>query len=238
MKKSYFIILYVLIFSASPSKAGFLDNIMENLDLSSQQGLEDKTVISGLKEALSLGTDKAVKKVSSIDGYLANQAIKIPMPEKIQKVADVLATVGFQEQVDNFIISMNRAAEKSAPQATSYFVNALKEMTFEDAKEILNGGNTAATDYFKLKKWDKLYNAFRPAVSSSMNDIGVTRFYKDMMDKYTSLPFVKEETLDLDNYVTNKSLDGLFYMIAREEEKIRTDPPARVTDLLKKVFQK
>jgi uncharacterized protein YpmB len=238
MKKTFFIILFVLVFAASLSEAGFLDNIMKNIGLSSQQGLDDKTVISGLKEALSVGTDKAVKEVSSIDGYLANQAIKILMPEKIQKVADVLAKVGYQKQVDDFILSMNRAAEKAAPQATSYFADAIKEMTFEDAKEILNGGDTAATDYFKSKTFDKLYNAFRPAVSSSMNDVGVTRSYKNMMDKYTSLPFVKEEALDLDHYVTNKSLDGLFYMIAREEEKIRTDPAARVTDLLKKVFQK
>jgi uncharacterized protein YpmB len=238
MKKTFFIILFVLVFAASLSEAGFLDNIMKNIGLSSQQGLDDKTVISGLKEALSVGTDKAVKEVSSIDGYLANQAIKILMPEKIQKVADILAKVGYQKQVDDFILSMNRAAEKAAPQATSYFADAIKEMTFEDAKEILNGGDTAATDYFKSKTFDKLYNAFRPAVSSSMNDVGVTRSYKNMMDKYTSLPFVKEEALDLDHYVTNKSLDGLFYMIAREEEKIRTDPAARVTDLLKKVFQK
>ena len=238
MKKAFFIILIVLMFAASLSEAGFLDKIMKNIGLSSQQGLDDKTVISGLKEALSVGTDKAVKEVSSIDGYLANQAIKILMPEKIQKVADVLAKVGYQKQVDDFILSMNRAAEKAAPQATSYFADAIKEMTFEDAKVILNGGDTAATDYFKSKTFDKLYNAFRPAVSSSMNDVGVTRSYKTMMDKYTSLPFVKEEALDLDHYVTNKSLDGLFYMIAREEEKIRTDPAARVTDLLKKVFQK
>ena len=111
-------------------------------------------------------------------------------------------------------------------------------MTFEDAKAILNGGDTAATDYFKSKTFDKLYDAFKPVVSSSMNDVGVTRSYKNMRDKYTSLPFAKEEALDLDYCVTNKSLDGLFYMIAREEEKIRTDPVARVTELLKKVFQK
>ncbi len=238
MIKTFFIISLVLMFAASLSEAGFLNNIIKNIGLSSQQGLDDKTVISGLKEALSVGTDKAVKEVSSIDGYLANQAIKILMPEKIQKVADVLAKVGYQKQVDDFILSMNRAAEKAAPQATSYFVDAIKGMTFEDAKAILNGGDTAATDYFKSKTFDKLYNAFRPAVSSSMNDVGVTRSYKNMMDKYTSLPFVKEEALDLDHYVTNKSLDGLFFMIAREEEKIRTDPAARVTDLLKKVFQK
>jgi len=169
------------------------------------------------------------------DGYFANQAIKILMPEKIRKVADVLGKVGYQKQVDEFVLSMNRAAEKAAPQAKSIFVGAIKEMSIEDAKKILNGGDTAATEFFKGKTSGKLYEAFKPIISSSMDEVGATRNYKDMMAKYTSLPFMKE-SLDLDRYVTNKALDGLFFMVGQEEKKIRTDPAARVTDLLKTVF--
>jgi hypothetical protein len=162
--------------------------------------------------------------------------IKILVPEQIQKAAAVLKKVGFQKQVDDFELSMNRAAEKAAPQAASYFIDAVKEMTFEDAKKILQGGETAATEFFKSKTHDKIYSAFKPVVSSSMNEVGVTKSYKSMMARYETLPFVTKESVDLDHYVTNKALDGLYYMVGEEEKKIRTDPAARVTDLLKTVF--
>jgi enolase len=177
-----------------------------------------------------------VSLVSATDGYFANQAIKILMPEKIKKVADVLGKVGYQKQVDEFVLSMNRAAEQAAPKAKSIFVAAIREMTFEDAKKILNGGDTAATEFFKAKTGERLYESFKPIVSSSMDEVGATRSYKEMMGKYTSLPFASAESVDLDHYVTNKSMDGLFYMVGQEEKKIRTNPAARVTDLLKTVF--
>jgi enolase len=138
--------------------------------------------------------------------------------------------------VDEFVLSMNRAAEKAAPQAKSIFLSAIQEMSFEDAKKILNGGDTAATEFFKGKTGGKLSEAFKPIISASMNEVGATRNYKEMMAKYTALPFMKAESLDLDEYATNKSLDGLFYMVGQEEKKIRTNPAARVTDLLKTVF--
>ena len=131
---------------------------------------------------------------------------------------------------------MNQAAERAAPEAKSYFVGAIKEMTFEDARNILKGGDTAATDYFREKMHDKLYGSFKPNISASMNEVGVTRLYKKMMEEYTRIPFMEAESLDLDHYVTEKSLEGLFYMVGQEEKKIRTDPAARVTDLLKEVF--
>ena len=160
------------------------------------------------------------------------------MPESIRKVADILGKFGYQKQVDDFVLSMNRAAEKAAPQARSFFVDAIREMTFEDAKKILGGGDTAATEYFKQKTYDKLYAAFKPEISSSMNEVGATRSYKEMMGKYESIPFMDKQSLDLDHYVTDKALDGLFYMVGQEEKKIRTDPAARATDLLKTVFGK
>lgn len=237
MRKIFLTTLFLFLVT-SLCYAGFLDDVTKGLGLSLGQETDEGTVVSGLKEALSIGTENAVGDVSKIDGYLANQAIKILMPEKIQKVADILEKVGLKKQVDDFITNMNRAAEKAAPKATSHFIDAIKEMTIDDARKILNGGDTAATDYFRTKTSDKLYEEFKPIVSSSMNEVGVTRSYKEMMGKYTSLPFMKEESLDLDHYVTSKAMDGLFYMVGQEEKKIRTDPAARVTELLKTVFGK
>jgi len=238
MRKSTFMIIFIHLFLTSFSYAGIFDEIKKGIGIATKGEPDKNMVISGLKEALSIGTNNAVDLVSKVNGYLGNPSIKILMPEKIQKIADVLGKAGYQKEVDDFILTMNRAAEKAAPRATSFFVNAIKEMTFEDARTILHGGDTAATDYFKKKTHHKIYDAFNPVISSTMNEVGVTRSYKKMMDKYRSLPFMKAESLDLDNYVTNKALDGLFFMIGQEEKKIRTDPAARVTDLLKKVFEK
>ena len=237
MKKLFFLFLCISVLSVVSSYAGLFDDVMKGLN-SPPASSDDSTIASGLKEALSIGTDNAVKSVSQTDGYFGNQMIKILMPKKIQNVAEVLKKIGYEQQVDDFILSMNRAAEKAAPMAASFFIDAIKEMTFDDAKKILSGGDTSATDFFKDKTHDKLFSAFKPIVSSSMNEVGATRSYKDMMSQYESVPFLPKESVDLDNYVTNKSLDGLFYMVGQEEKKIRTNPAARVTDLLKSVFGK
>jgi hypothetical protein len=199
---------------------------------------EDDDLVLGLKEALDVGTKRAVELVSQVDGYFANEVIKILVPEDMQKIADTLATVGFQKQVDEFILSMNRAAEKAAPVATSIFVDSIKGMTFGDAKGILTGGDTAATEYFKENTSETIYEAFKPVITTSMEEVGVTKTFKTLTDKYSSLPFVEKKSIDLDHYVTTKSLDGLFFMLGEEEKKIRTDPAARVTDILKQVFKK
>jgi RNA binding exosome subunit len=238
MRKTFYFILVIFLCSPTSTHAGLLDNVMKGIGTSSQGGTDDSTIASGLKEALSIGTENAVNNVSRVDGYFGNQMIKILMPEKIQKVADVLRQVGYQKEVDDFVLSMNRAAEKAAPKAMSFFVDAIKEMTFEDARGILNGGDTSATEFFKRKTHDKIYDAFKPIISSSINEVGVTRSYKEMMGKYETIPFMGKESVDLDHYVTNKAMDGLFYMVGQEEKKIRTDPAARVTDLLKSVFGK
>jgi len=243
MKKILIMFLLCFVLSASIVYAGWFDDIFNGIGIGKQEEtLDNSTIISGLKEALSIGTEKAVENVSQLDGYFGNQFIKILMPKKIQQVADVLSKVGYQKQVDDFILSMNRAAEKAAPKALSFFVDGIKEMTFEDARKILNGGDTAATDFFKEKTHEKIYNEFKPIISTSMNEEGVTRSYKDMISQYELIPFAKTfaqtEALDLDHYVTNKAIDGLFYMVAQEEKKIRTDPVARVSDLLKTVFGK
>ncbi len=240
MKKAIIvlIIIFVQIFSAHVCHAGLFDGLKKLFSSVKQEKIDEGTIIAALKEAISIGTDNAVKSVSELDGYLANQAIKIVIPEDFNVVANGLRKIGYNKPVDDFILSMNRAAEKAAPKAKAIFINAIKEMTFDDAKKILNGENTAATDYFKAKASEELYAAFNPIISSSVNEVGATRYYKTMADKFALLPFMKTEKLNLDNYVTNQALEGLFYMIGEEEKKIRTDPKARATELLKKVFEK
>ena len=197
---------------------------------------DDATNAAGIREALAVGTENAVKSLSRPDGYFANEAVKILMPQGIRKVADVARKVGFERQVDEFILSMNRAAEKAAPMAVKFFGDAIRDMSMEDVRGILTGGDTAATDYFSRKTRDKLYAAFKPVVSKSIGEVGATRRYNDLMGRYESVPFMKKQSVDLEDYVTNKGLDGLFHMVAQEERKIRTNPMARTTDLLKTVF--
>jgi hypothetical protein len=200
--------------------------------------LDDGTIASGLKDALSVGTKNAVSAVSKMNGYFGSEVIKILLPEKIQKVAELAGKLGFQRQVDDFILSMNRAAEKAAPKAASHFAGAIKAMTIDDARKILSGSDTEATEYFRSKTASKLFEEFKPSVSESMNQVGVTRAYNAMLGKVPDISFANTESLDLDQYVTTKALDGLFYTVGQEEKKIRTNPAARTTELLKKVFSK
>lgn len=244
MKLRLWTLFAALALTALPasSSAGFLDTLGQGIEKfrGAGSGLDDSTIVKGLKEALATGTTRAVKSVSQQDGYFRNQAIKILVPEKLRNATTLLRKFGFQQQVDDFELRMNRAAEKAAPMATEYFVSALKEMTFDDARRILNGGNTAATDYFRGKTGDKIFAAFKPVVTSSMQDVGVASSYGQILTKLQAVPFgsAAAESLDLDNYVTGKAVDGLFTMLGEEEKKIRTDPAARGTELLRKVFGK
>jgi len=216
---------------------GVIQGAMGTASAGSGAGQSDAA--AGLKEALAVGTGNAVQALSKPDGYFGDAAVKILLPGKLQTAADVLKKAGYQKEVDELILSMNRAAESAAPKARPIFENAVKNMSFEDASKILNGGNTAATDYFKSKTSSQLTEAFKPAVSDSMNQVGVTRAYKALTDRYTSMvPFGQVDSFDLDRYVTQKSVDGLFVKIGQEEARIRTNPAARTTELLKKVFGK
>jgi hypothetical protein len=232
----------LLLVSASiPVYAGFFDDLTNALGVNSHLGskLDESTIAKGLKEALSVGTTRAVTEVSQRNGYFSNDLIKILLPEKIRTAAELLGKFGFQSQVDEFVLSMNRAAEKAAPKATDHFVAALKAMTFEDARAILNGDATSATQYFRKKTGDKIYADFKPVVVANMKDVGVSSYYSQMTEKFQSIPFAGTVgSFDLDHYVTTKAVDGLFTMLGEEEKKIRTDPAARGTELLKKVFGK
>ena len=226
--------------AASPAQAGLRDRIEKKLnDRTSGSGeLDTNTIIAGLKEALSVGAKNGVTNVSRVDGYFGNPLIKLPVPEKIKKIEKMLRKYGFHKEVDQFILTMNRAAEKAAPKALDFFVAAVKEMSIPDAVKILRGKDTEATEYLRSKTFDRISGEFKPIVTAAVNDVGVTRSFKEMMDKARTIPFLKKEVVDLDQYVTSKALDGLFTMVGQEEQKIRKDPGARVTELLKTVFKK
>lgn len=225
----------VLALAAVPSAAQVGD-ITKQLGLGKSGQLSDEKVASGLKEALQVGTQNAVKLTGKPDGYFKNEAIKILMPEKLRTLEKGLRAVGYGPKVDEFVLSMNRAAERAAPLAKSIFWDAIKQMTFDDAKKILSGNDTAATEYFKGKTSEKLATAFRPIVEQAMNEVGATKQYKDLVGQAKSIPFLRAQALDIDQYVVGKSLDGLFYVLGEEEKKIRKNPAARVTSLLKEVF--
>jgi hypothetical protein len=246
MKKTGLSLLLTLLTCAAFAQPRELEQVIKGLgDLHKPQGSaarsatpDDKTSISGIKEALAIGTENAVKSLSLENGYFGNQAVKILMPPNLQKVADLARKAGFQKQTDEFVLSMNRAAEAAAPLAARHFSDAIKAMTLDDVQGILGGGNTAATDFFRAKTQDNLYQAFKPVVSQKVGEVGAARAYTELMGRYERLPLAGKQSLDLDDYVTRKSLDGLFNMVGQEEQKIRANPAARTTDLLKSVFGK
>ena len=199
--------------------------------------LDEPTVIAGIKEALKVGTENTVISTSKLDGFLGNQLIRIAIPEQMTTVASTLRKVGFGSQVDELEVGMNRAAERAAGEAKEVFWNAIKGMTVSDAFGILNGGNTAATDYFRGKTSATLKARFQPIVENKIQEVGVSRMYGRVADTYNGLPLAgTQKMVDLDEYVTDKALSGLFTVLATEERKIREDPVARTTDLLRKVF--
>jgi len=249
MKKiSVFLICFIFL-SVTPSHADFFGNLLEKIEpltkavespSTSTNPLNlgsTETIVSGLKEALSVGIEKAVQNVSQMNGYYNNPDIKIPLPDTLNQAKQMLEKVGMGQLINNFELSMNQAAEKAAPKATSIFLDAIKGMSIEDGKKILDGGETAATEFLKSKTFTQLYDEFKPTISSSISDVNVTEYYKDIASQISSIPFVTMPALDLDDYVTKSSLDGLFEMVGDEEKKIRKDPTARVTDLLQQVFK-
>jgi Protein of unknown function (DUF4197) len=235
------IVLVPVVFLISGVYPGFsagLSDIIKGAQnaLGGSGSLTNDEIIAGLKEALEVGTEKAVALVSQTDGYFGNPDIKIPLPESVQKVEKLLRTAGYGQKVDAFELSMNRAAERAAPEAKSIFQNAIGQMSFEDARKILNGRDNEATLYFEDKTSGRLQELFKPIVKDSMGQVGVTRSFQDLNAKAESIPFGKSLSFDLDQYVTDGALQGLFKMLAEQERQIRTQPAARVTDLLQKVF--
>lgn len=219
---------------AAPLDAQF-GKILERLG--NRGGPNESKSASGLKEALQIGTDRAVDVTGTKNGFFKNQAIRILLPEKLRIAERGLRMAGMGNRVDEFELSMNRAAEKAAPAARDIFKQALMSMTFNDARQILTGGDTSATEYFKVKTSDQLASTFRPTVEKAMEGTGVVKQYKQLTGGLAGLPFGGGgQSFDITDYVIGKTLDGLFYMVGQEEKKIRTNPAARVTPLLKEVF--
>jgi len=236
----------VLATLAPAAKAGELDRLFEKLNRKFEEKLEkvkqtqlgDTEIGQGLREALEVGINNAVDLTGTTNGFFGNKTIRIPLPDKLHKIEKLIRSIGYGKRVDKFVLSMNRAAEKAAPFARDIFLNALMEMTFDDARGILGGGDTAATDFFKGKTHGKLVEIFTPPVIEALNEYDVTRKYRSLFGRFQSLPFLKlDGDLDIEHYVVGKALDGLFHMLGEEERKIRTDPAARITDLLREVFK-
>ncbi|HWB27737.1 MAG TPA: DUF4197 domain-containing protein [Chitinophagaceae bacterium] len=230
MKYILVLLLCITVTSSCDTAKQLLNSLPQN-----GGGLTTDEIVSGLKQALTVGTQNGTSRLSAVDGFFADAAVKILMPPEAQKVENTLRNVGLGSVVDKAILSMNRAAEDAAKSATPIFVNAIKQMTISDAIGILKGGDFAATDYFKQKTTAALTEAFRPVISKSLDKVDATRYWKDVFTVYNRFSSNPVNT-DLSAYVTGKAIDGIFYQVGIEEQKIRKDPAARVTDLLKKVF--
>lgn len=232
--------------ATSPSHADwkkFLEDFSKSgttaLGTSEGSDLSSDTIANGLKEALEVGTRKAVENVSKEGGYLNNPEIRIPLPPRVQQAAGLMRQLGLNKMADDFEQSINQAAEKAAPEATSIMIDAIKSMTIDDAHNILNGENDAATRFFEDRTRGKLAGLFEPIIDTSLNEVGATRYYNQLDDKLSSVPVVGQELdMDLQDYVTDQALNGLFVMLAQEEQKIRDNPAARTSEILQQVFGK
>jgi hypothetical protein len=195
-----------------------------------------QTSIAGIKEALAIGTENAVKRLGRENGYFADAAVKILLPGSLQKVAEVARKAGFQPQVDELVLGMNRAAERAAPLAATHFANAIRGMGIRDVQAILKAGDTGATAFLQRTTREPLHAAFKPSVARSIEQVGASRAFKNLMERIERVPLLGRPRVDLDEHVTNKALDGLFFVVGEEEKKIRRDPLARTSSVLKAVF--
>ena len=193
-------------------------------------------IAAGLKQALEVGVSNGSTEVSKVDGYFANPKIKIPFPKDVQKVETTLRNLGLGNQVDKFVLSLNRGAEEAAKEAKPIFIAAIKKMTITDAISILKGDKDAATQYLIKSTSPELIAAFSPVVERALEKTQATKYYTDLANIYNKIPTTTKINPDLKGYATEKAVEGLFVVIAEEEAKIRENPLARTTDLLKKVF--
>ncbi|MDY0093651.1 MAG: DUF4197 domain-containing protein [Candidatus Vecturithrix sp.] len=222
--------LFFIGFMPSSGNAQQLEDVLQGV-------LGGEEIAQGLKEALKVGTENVVQIVSKLDGFYKSPDIKIFFPEKLKSAEKLLHTAGFGGLVEEFELSMNRAAERSASAAKDLFWDAITQMTIQDAEKILKGKDNEATLYFQEKTSARLQEIFSPIVATAMAEVGVTRLYQDLETKVnTFVPLALFTEFDLNQYVTEKALEGVFLKLAEEERKIRRDPKARITELLRKVF--
>jgi len=201
----------------------------------SGSSLSSDQIVAGLKEALSIGARNSTGKLSAIDGFFRDAAVKILMPEEVRKLESSMRAFGMGKIMDQAIQSLNRAAEDASRQASPIFINAIKKMTVQDALGILRGSDTAATSYLKKSTSNDLTNAFRPVIENSLKKVNATKYWKEVFTLYNRFATMPV-TADINEYVTDRALKGIFYYVGEEEKKIRENPAARVTEILKTVF--
>lgn len=226
-----FLLVCFLPFSGCDTASQILGSVKNSGPLTTQE------IASGLKEALRVGTDSSVAQLSKTNGFFADAAIKILMPPEAEKVVQTLRSVGLGSLVDNAVLSMNRAAEEASSHVGNIFWSAIKQMTIQDALGILQGGDFAATNYLKKHTTTELTSSFKPIIDQALDHTDATKYWDKVFTTYNRFSSTKINT-DLTGYVTGKALDGLFHNVGLEEQKIRQDPAARVTELLKRVFAK
>jgi hypothetical protein len=230
--------LLVAVLATTTAQAGWDDWLKDKLRSARDgQSLDADTVAAGLREALEQGSQRAVQTLGRENGFWSHPQLRIPMPEKLQKADKALRRLGQDKLADEFLQSLNRAAEQATPAARDIFVGAIRRMSIRDALDILKGQPDAATLYFRRHTQTPLADAFRPVVARSTAAVGVTARYKKFIKRAEPLGIVDTRDLDLDDYVTRKAMDALFHLVADEERRIRADPLARTTELLKKVFK-
>jgi hypothetical protein len=235
MKK--FILLSIVLGACTSAQISqTLSEVNKAVSGTAEQPLTEQEVGGGLKEALINGISKGADLVSITDGYFKNPEIKIPFPPDVQKVEDKLRQIGLGNKVDEFVMTLNRGAEEAAKEAKPIFISAIKQMTIQDAWALLKGEQDAATQFLKRTTTPQLKEKFSPVVQSALDKVNATKYYADVINTYNKIPFIEKVNPDLNAYATDKAIEGLFVMVAREEKNIRENPGARTTDLLKRVF--
>jgi len=230
MLKKYPLIMFFILISSCAE----LQEVVNQLP---QGGLSQAEIASGLRQALDFGIDKQVNKLTQKDGFFKNQLVKILLPEELKKVDKALRDIGLGNLADEGLKVLNRAAEDAVKEATPIFINAVKDITFADAKNILLGQNDAATRYLSSKTQTALYDKFHPVIDASFKKVGADQIWENLISRYNSIPFTNNVSTDLTSYVTGEALKGVYTMIAVEEKEIRTKIESRTTDLLKRVFK-
>ncbi|WP_276369140.1 DUF4197 domain-containing protein [Chryseolinea sp. H1M3-3] len=236
MKKILLVVgIYIVTGCSSTQINQTLGEVNKALEL--EQPLTTDEVAQGLKEALIKGISTGSDLASMVDGYFKNPEIKIPFPPEVKKVEEKLRQLGLNNEVDRFILTLNRGAEEAAKEAKPIFITAIRSMTIQDAWGILKGEPDAATQYLKRTTTLQLKEKFKPVIQNALNKVNATKYYSDIVNTYNQIPFVQDVNPDLNEYATEKAMEGLFILIAKEEKNIRENPLARTTELLKRVFK-
>lgn len=231
------ILVVLLAFSFHFSQSQNINQIINQANnIINASSLSNKDIVTGLKEALTIGSTKAGEQSSKVDGFYKNPLIKIPYPAETKQMMSTLKNLGMDKQVKDFEKQLNRAAEDAAKKAAPIFMDAIKKLTIQDGLTILKGKDDEATQFLKRNTTTGLSAEFKPVIANSLKKVQITKYWKPLFTKYNKLPMVKKVNPDLETYVTEKAIEGLFKLVAKEELSIRKDPQARITEILKKVF--